>query len=101
MYPCTVFNTFWVTSMNQEPIAGGLINENLFFSFFCPSRRLYAQNVCVCVCVGPHVCVFVWATLDTACVFETKALDGALIPFPTFSVRRRKEGEQEDRLVAQ
>ena len=57
--------------------------------------------MCVCVCVGPHVCVFVWATLDTACVFETKALDGALIPFPTFSVRRRKEGEQEDRLVAQ
>ena len=55
----------------------------------------------MCVCVAPHVCVFVWATLDTACVFETKALDGALIPFPTFSVRRRKEGEQEDRLVAQ
>ena len=70
---------------------------NTFFIFY-PSRPLYAQNVCVCVWAhmyvsvcGQHWILYVWS----------KALDGPLILFPTISVRRRKGGDEEDRLVAQ
>ena len=98
-------NALWVISMSPRTNSREkrVINEYLFY-FLSQQASLCTECVsvcvCVCVCVGAHMYVSVCGQHWILYVWS-KALDGPLILFPTISVRRRKGGDEEDRLVAQ